>query len=76
MYCRSNFPMLHRGLCGALLSAINQRLAKDGTNLTQLKLWEDSCDMLNDLLKIIEKIDIKQNYGHFLRVSIMIYNFQ
>lgn len=61
--------MLYRGLCGALLSTINQRLAKSETSLTQLGLWEDSCDMLNDLLKVMEKIHITRNFSLFLKVS-------
>lgn len=65
---RANFPQLYRAIFVTLIDALNRKLDKTSQNLGQLKVWENSCGIINQLLSLAKLIDLSRVFTIFLKV--------
>lgn len=73
---RGNFPLLFRGLCEVLNTALDEglngsRRSSSGSHESgqDLELWQQSCELLTELLEIVQVLNIPRNFQIFLKVS-------
>lgn len=66
--CRVNFPLLYRAIFAAVIDALNRKLDKSNQNLGQLKVWESSCAIINQMLDLAKLIDLSRVFTVFLKV--------
>lgn len=68
--CRVNFPLLYRAIFAAVIDALNRKLDKSNQNSGQLKVWESSCAIINQMLDLAKLIDLSRVFTVFLKVII------
>lgn len=66
---RVNFPLFYRAIFASVIDALNRKLDKTHQNLGQLKVWESSCAIINDLLELAKLIDLSRVFTIFLKVN-------
>lgn len=68
IHCRVNFPRLYHAIFAAVIDALNRKLDKSKQNLGQLKVWESSCAIINQMLDLAKLIDLSRVFTIFLKV--------